>query len=446
MTLRRRIMVLTLGTLVAGMVLSGLAVGLAAWRADRATIGARLHGELLIVSRALSRGQTPVLPPGEGWRLVTLTATESGGAPLPPTPLHLDTLGVTSAHGFIWTRLQRRGSELVVAESTAAAVRPFWQLMAAIALVDALVLGAAVLMARPLADRALATLRRAARAAERLGGSGRPSGHLPGADSKDEVGVFVRAVNRLLDSLGAAFAELEMAREREQTFVADAGHDLKTPLTVIRGNLELMARPDQSEEGRSLALREAQSAVRRMSGLVDRLLEAARGELAQSVRRRPVDVGRLLAEVSDSFRAAAGRRLLSVAGEMDLVVPGDPEELRRALDVLVDNAIRYTDEREGQITLGCREQGPWCELTVSDNGPGIPKEWQQRVFERFARLDPSRQDGGIGLGLAIARAIARAHDGDLTVESEEGGGSRFILRLPMRSGDAPGAISRLSAD
>lgn len=430
MTLRRRIVVLTLGTLIAGMALSGLAVGVAVWRADRATIGARLHGELLIVSRALSRGQTPVLPPGEGWRLLAPALTESGGISLPPTPAHLAALGLTAAEGFIWTRLDHKGEELVVAESTAAAVRPFWQLMAVIGLVDALVLATALFLARPMADRALAALRRAAQAAQRLGASGRPSGHLPGADSADEVGVFVRAVNGLLDRLGAAFAELETAREREQTFVADAGHDIKTPLTVIRGNLELMARADQTEAERQLALREAQAAVRRMSGLVDRLLEAARGELARAVRHRPVDVSRLLTEVADSFRAAAGARQLAVTASPGQLVPGDPEELRRALDVLVDNAIRYTPEGGGVITLSCQRQGSWCELSVADNGPGIPADWHQRVFERFSRLDPSRQDGGIGLGLAIARAIARAHDGDLTLESEVGEGSRFTLRLP----------------
>ncbi len=433
MTLRRRIVLLTLGTLVAGMLLSGLVVGVAAFRADRATIGARLHAELLSASRDLARGETPVLPPGEGWRVVSLALSESGGSPLPATPSHLSASGVTVSEGYIWTALSRRGVSLVVAESTAAAVRPFWQLMAAIALVDGLVLLAALLLARPLADRALGALRRAAQAAQRLGTSGRPSGHLPGAESADEVGVFVRAVNGLLDRLGVAFRELETAREREQTFVADAGHDIKTPLTVIRGNLELMAKPGQTEAERSLALREAEAAVQRMTGLVDRLLEAARGELQRGVRRRAVDTGTLISEVVESFRGAAQGRQLTVDTQAPATVLGDPEELRRALEVLIDNAIRYTSGADGVIEVSCGTEGSWCEITVSDNGPGIPADWHQRIFERFSRLDPSRQDGGIGLGLAIARTIARAHDGDLTVKSELGQGSRFILRLPAAS-------------
>ncbi len=431
MTLRRRIVVLTLGTLVAGMLLSGVVVGVAAWRADRDTIGARLHAELLAASRDLNRGETPVLPPGEGWRVVSPVLTEAGGSPLPPTPRRLNTTGVTVSQGYIWTALPRRSGSLVVAESTAAALRPFWQLMAAIALVDGLVLLTALLLVRPLADRALSTLRKAAQAASQLGPGGAPSGHLPGADSTDEVGVFVRAVNGLLDRLGGAFRELEAAREREQTFVADAGHDIKTPLTVIRGNLELMAKPDQTEDERALARREAEAAVKRMTGLVDRLLEAARGELQLGVRRRPVDATRLISEVVESFRGAAQGRQLTVDAPVAVVVLGDPEELRRALEVLIDNAIRYTAAESGAIQVALRQVGKWCEIVVSDNGPGIPADWHQRIFERFARLDPSRQDGGIGLGLAIARTIARAHFGDLTVTSEEGAGSQFTLRLPL---------------
>lgn len=422
---------LTLGTLLAGMLLSGVVVGVAAWRADRATIGARLHAELLAASRDLSRGETPVLPPGEGWRVVSAALSEAGGSPLPATPPHLSASRVTLSEGYIWTGLSRRTGSLVVAESTATAVRPFWQLMAEIALVDGLVLLAALLLARPLADRALSTLRRAAQAAQRLGTSGTPSGHLPGAESADEVGVFVRAVNGLLDRLGVAFRELEAAREREQTFVADAGHDLKTPLTVIRGNLELMAKPGQTEQERTLAQREAEGAVERMTRLVDRLMEAARGELQLGVRRRPVDATKLTSEVVESFRGAAQGRQLTADTQAPATVLGDPEELRRALEVLIDNAIRYTSAAQGVIEVHCRRAGNWCEIVVSDNGPGIPADWHQRIFERFARLDPSRQDGGIGLGLAIARTIARAHEGDLTVSSEVGAGSRFTLRLPL---------------
>jgi two-component system, OmpR family, sensor kinase len=257
--------------------------------------------------------------------------------------------------------------------------------------------------------------------------SGRGSERLPLPAAHDEVRRRGETLNEMLDRLRRSF-------ERERRFVADASHELRTPVAVIKAELEAALRAGGHDAEVREALVAALEECDHLAQLAEDLLvvaRAAEGELP--MRREPVAVGPLLEGVRQRFgdRARERGREIRVDGDGDLRVEADEFRLRQALGNLVDNALRYG---AGEIVLSSR-RAPGdgaVELEVSDRGPGFPPDLAERAFERFARGDLARTRGGTGLGLAIVRAIAEAHGGD--AEIVPGDGAVVRIRLPA---DAP---------
>jgi signal transduction histidine kinase len=214
--------------------------------------------------------------------------------------------------------------------------------------------------------------------------------------------------------------------ERQQRFLHDASHELRTPVTIARGHLELLCREAPDSPELTVALDE----LERMERIVDRLLLLAKAEQPDFVVLRDVEIDRFLEDVFMRWSEVAPR-----AWHLDLDVAGvarvDPEALRSALDALLENAVKYTEPRAGITLRGYTVSGEIV-LQVADEGPGIPEAALGSIFDRFARADDARTraQGGVGLGLAIVAAIARAHGGRCTVERRDGQ-TVFSLALPV---------------
>ena len=249
--------------------------------------------------------------------------------------------------------------------------------------------------------------------------------------TRDEIAALAGTMNDLLGRLQRALA-------RQRAFVADASHELRNPLAVLQGELELAARPGRGPAELAAAVRSAGTEAERLARLTDDLLLLARSDEDRfGLRPERTDIGALLgssAELAGSRLAAGG-----VTARVD-VAPGtyadvDPDRIRRAVDNLVGNALRFAP-RGSVIVLAARTAGGDLEIEVSDDGPGFPAGFLPHAFERFARPDSgrSRGDGGAGLGLAIVRAIAVAHGGVATAANKPGGGGVVRLRLPGAAG------------
>jgi signal transduction histidine kinase len=243
----------------------------------------------------------------------------------------------------------------------------------------------------------------------------------------DEIAALAGTMNELLGRLQRALA-------RQRALTADASHELRTPLAVLRGELELAARPGRSREELAAAVRNAAAEAERLTRLTEDLLLLARSDEDQlSLRLGPTDVRQLLA----SSAALAGSRLAAsgvtcrVDAQSGTYADLDADRIRQAVDNLVDNALRFAP-RGSVIVLAGRADGPDLDLEVRDDGPGFPPDFLPHAFERFRRPDSGRArgDGGAGLGLAIVRAIAAAHSGGATADHGPGGGAVIRLHLP----------------
>ena len=244
---------------------------------------------------------------------------------------------------------------------------------------------------------------------------------LPLPAARDEIRRLGTTLNEMLDRLRRSY-------ERERRFVADASHELRTPVAVIKAELEAALRAAGPDPDLREALAAAADECDRLAQLAEDLLVLARsGDGALPVRPEPLDAAEMLERVRTRFAARAGERGRELAVEADpgLVLTGDELRLTQALGNLVDNALRHGS---GTITLRARAAGAGAELDVADEGAGPPPELQDRAFERFARGDEARTRGGAGLGLAIVRAIAEAHGGS----AELAGGARVVVRLPSQ--------------
>lgn len=253
------------------------------------------------------------------------------------------------------------------------------------------------------------------RGAEEITG-GRTSRRLPVPPAHDEVQRLAVTLNGMLD-------RLEHANARQRAFVADAAHELRSPLASARTQLEVARHHPQAGDWPETADAVLED-VSRMSRLVDDLLLLARLDEGVMPRgTRPVD----LAEVADCVVARRGTSARRT-GDAPVVVEGDADALSRAVDNLVANALRHA---RSDVTVDVRREGADAVLRVTDDGPGIAPEDRVRVFERFGRLDEarSRDAGGSGLGLPIVRELVRAHGGTVHLEDAEPG-LRAVVRLP----------------
>jgi two-component system, OmpR family, sensor kinase len=238
-----------------------------------------------------------------------------------------------------------------------------------------------------------------------------------------------------------ALVRVDRTMSRQREFVRDAAHSLRTPLTIARGHLELVTErlpegPERDDVG--VALDE----LRRLSAMSDSLLLLSTADDPRFLSRRALDVGDLLADVAARWRAASGRPVgIDVAGAF--TVRADEDRLRCALDALVENALRAT-ERGGAVTVGARRDPLGVAIEVRDDGPGVPEEARERIFDRFYRVDVESVRRGSGLGLAVVKAIAKAHGGAVGLESEPGR-TVFAIRLPLAAEGADVAAPRPAA-
>ncbi|SDD10914.1 Signal transduction histidine kinase [Geodermatophilus telluris] len=238
----------------------------------------------------------------------------------------------------------------------------------------------------------------------------------------DELTDLAVAVNAMLDRVESGVAA-------QRRFLDDAGHELRTPITIVRGHLDVLDPTDPDDVRQTVAL--VDDELERMNRIVSELLLLARAEQPEFVRPQPVDVAELTTEVLGKVRRLGDRDWqLAGTARADLLL--DPQRLTQALVALADNAVRYTEPGD-RVVVGSRLTGGELLVWVEDTGPGIAEADQARVFERFARgSSGARRGDGAGLGLSIVRAIAAAHGGRVELDSRPGEGATFTLVLPAR--------------
>lgn len=262
------------------------------------------------------------------------------------------------------------------------------------------------------------------------------SHRVPDADPRTEAGELGVALNRMLTHIEGAFAERAASEERLRRFVADASHELRTPITTIRGYAELYRHGGLAEQpDLDAALRRTEQEATRMGALVDDLLLLARLDQGRPLERAPVDVGSLARDAVADARAVHGDHVIHLDVAGDATVVGDEHRLRQVLANLLTNAVDHTPAGTS-VTVAVGPDPATADrvrLQVADDGPGMDPDLATRVFERFARGDASRSrhTGGSGLGLSIVAAIVEAHDGQVALASSPGTGTAVTVTLPV---------------
>ncbi|WP_246148087.1 sensor histidine kinase [Nonomuraea turkmeniaca] len=252
---------------------------------------------------------------------------------------------------------------------------------------------------------------------------------VPVPESDDEVRALAETANQTLERLESAMEQQELAMERQRRFAADASHDLRSPITAMRAQVEGAMLHHEDTDWQEMCT-EVLASLDRLHAIVADLLTLTKLDAGAPSRREPLDLCELVA--TETARPRAKDVVTSPHGSV--VIMGDRLQLARLLTNLLDNAERHA---ETQIIVTVRQEGGKAVLEVLDDGAGIAPDQREMVFQRFTRLDDSRSRdaGGTGLGLPIAREIAIAHHGTLTIEDSDSG-ARFVLRLPAASEQA----------
>jgi two-component system OmpR family sensor kinase len=246
---------------------------------------------------------------------------------------------------------------------------------------------------------------------------------------------LVHTLNRMLERLGAAL-------EAHRSFTADASHELRSPLTALRGELEVARRRERSPQEYREVIDSALDEVQRLTRIAEDLLTLTRSEAGViALQPREVELTAAVGRTVERLRRRAeeGRVEVRVRPHGDLRAHVDPDLVDRVAWNLLDNALKFTPPG-GRVDVSVRREGDVIVLEVADTGPGIPTDRLERVFERFYRLDPSRTpgggEGGAGLGLAIVRAICHLHGGWVQAENSPQGGALLRAAFPLRGPSA----------
>ena len=286
----------------------------------------------------------------------------------------------------------------------------------------ALALLAGLFVARR-AMRPIAELTSVAREIERTRD---PSLEVPRPEAEDEVAELARTLEGMLRALDESRTQTEEMLERQRQFIADISHELRTPLTSVLANLELLSVMLEGDERET-----AESALRstkRMRRLVADLLLLARTDAGRVSARSPTDLASVVMDAAAELEPISEGHEITVEAE-PAIVEGARDELLRMASNLIANAIRHTPAGT-EVHAAVSVHDGEAELAVTDDGPGVPPDLAPHVFERFVRGGGDRA-GSSGLGLAIVRAVAEAHGGSVRLETPEGGGARFVVRLPV---------------
>ena len=258
-------------------------------------------------------------------------------------------------------------------------------------------------------------------------GVGSLSARLPVANPRDELGTLAATFNELLQ-------RLESSVEQQRQFMADASHELRTPVTIARTAASVaLQQPTRGEAEYRETIEIIEHETIRLSRIVDDLFTLTRADAGTyPVRRIPMYLDELIDDVVRATRIVAATRNVEIVAECIHPAPyeGDEDLVRRLILNVVDNAIRYSPAG-GAVRVALDRSADSYAISVADQGPGIADEARAKIFERFYRADPARSpDGGAGLGLALARWIAHAHDGDITLATSSRLGSTFVITLP----------------
>jgi heavy metal sensor kinase len=284
-----------------------------------------------------------------------------------------------------------------------------------------------------LARRALAPVDRMTRDADQITAT-RLNVRLPLSGNDDELERLAHTLNRMIERLEHSFQEM-------QRFTADAAHELRTPLAVIRNTAEVALRSAREPEEYRHVLENLLEETDQLTRLAGQLLYLCREDSGLNPpANTPVRLDELVREVADQIQIVAREKglALTVSTPASCQVPGDADRLRRALFNLIDNAVKYTDTG-GTISLSVTCNDHYAQIIVADNGRGIASEHVPHIFKRFYRGSglPKSNSHGTGLGLAICKAIVESHAGRLEVHSKLGEGSQFTILLPTRRCPCP---------
>ena len=330
------------------------------------------------------------------------------------------------------------GAKVIVGRDIADLRHEQWGLVISVALVGAATLALSIFGGWFVASRALAPIQRISRAAHAMS-----AGDL---DARIAVEQTESELETVASTLNDAFDRLRLAVDQERRFTADASHELRTPISVLRAESEWALDRDRTPQQYKDALSVCRRAALRMQDTVERMLALVRAEAIEVREPAPVDINAIIAGVLEWLSPMAHERGVRLSGDTGTVlVSGDAEQLREAINNVVANAILY-NKPEGSVTVSTRQSGATARIEVVDTGIGIPAAAVPYVFDRFFRVDKARSRdahalaavglgaspaSGSGLGLSIAQAIVLAHGGEITCDSEPGMGSVFVISLPL---------------
>jgi two-component system, OmpR family, sensor kinase len=287
------------------------------------------------------------------------------------------------------------------------------------------------------AGRAMRPISSLTAAAREIATTRDPSQRLPMPESADEIAELAETLDQMLRQLDAARAETQQMIQSQRDFVADASHELRTPLTSVLANLELLeaslAERDATDDEREIVAG-ALGSSRRMRRLVADLLLLARADAGRTGPRRTCDLTEITAAAVAEVRPVSAAHTLELQAPGPVPVDGNPDDLHRMVLNLVENGVRHTPPGSTvSVSVSGSEAGD-AELTVADDGPGLPEGVGDQIFARFVRAggpaDLAR-DSGTGLGLAIVKAVAESHRGRVEAGESPGGGARFVVRMPL---------------
>ncbi|CAB0614540.1 sensor histidine kinase [Corynebacterium diphtheriae] len=324
---------------------------------------------------------------------------------------------------------RRAGVTIVVAKDITQEVNVLKRLALGQVIIVLAVLLLMALLAYVLIQRALRPLREVEMTAKAIA-AGDLDRRVPNTTANTEVGALSSALNSMISQLQGSIVELRDKEAQMRRFVGDASHELRTPLTSVKGYAELYRSGATTDA--DLVIEKIEDEAKRMSLLVEDLLALTRAEGARH-DSKPVDLLDLALNVSSSLRGAYPDRDIDVRSECaDVpVVEGDAARLHQVLTNLVANALKHGGD-SARVTIKLADAGSNFSVKVIDDGIGLSEEDASHIFERFYRADSSRarSTGGSGLGLAIVKSLVESHGGEVSVESEQGHGTTFIVELP----------------
>jgi signal transduction histidine kinase len=381
-----------------------------------------------ILSSGLIDGAPPEI---DGATLETAASAGHARATVNPNNIGL------RVYVLLWNRddLGRDGY-VVAGQATSRIDRQLRSFRRLLIITSLLVLAGAFIATWRVAGRSLRPLGVVAGTVDDIGQTQDLSRRLPPVHTGDDIDRLTVSFNRMLGQLEESQARLTSSLEAQQRFVADASHELRSPLTSIRSNAGfLLAHPNVQLQDQIAALEDVVAESERMSRLVDDLLTLARGDAGFKTAKVSLDLAALVRDVhrqAQHLHATRDISLVELADEPAITVPGNADALKQLLWILIDNAVKQT-VRGGriQVELQVDERAAIASIVVRDDGTGIPEVDLPRVFERFYQADRARSSGGAGLGLSIACWIVEDHSGRIRAENNPGGGASFTIDLPL---------------